>query len=65
MPTIRDSVRQTPGYVPGEQPQTTDYVKLNTNENPYPPPANIFDSLSAELAKVRREHLTFAISRNT
>lgn len=53
MPLIRDSVRQTPGYVPGEQPQTTDYVKLNTNENPYPPPANIFDSLSTELAKVR------------
>lgn len=50
---IRDSVRQTPAYVPGEQPQTTDFIKLNTNECPYPPPAKIFAGLTAELEKVR------------
>jgi len=50
---IRDSVRQTPAYVPGEQPQTTDFIKLNTNENPYAPPARIFEGLAAELEKVR------------
>lgn len=53
MSVIRDCVRQTPGYVPGEQPQTTDFIKLNTNENPYPPPASIFEPLQQELNKVR------------
>lgn len=56
MPTnlpIRDCVFQTPGYVPGEQPQTDDFIKLNTNENPYPPPSEIFNNLQNELAKVR------------
>ncbi len=50
---IRQSVRQTPAYVPGEQPQTNDFIKLNTNENPYPPPARIFEALTPELEKVR------------
>ncbi|MGK7930743.1 MAG: histidinol-phosphate transaminase [Microcystaceae cyanobacterium] len=49
----RDCVLQTPGYVPGEQPQTTDFTKLNTNENPYPPPSEIFQSLTPELEKLR------------
>ncbi len=40
LPT-RDCVRQTPAYTPGEQPQTAGFTKLNTNENPYPPPAEI------------------------
>jgi histidinol-phosphate aminotransferase len=50
---IRHSVRQTPAYVPGEQPQTNDFIKLNTNECPYPPPARIFQGIATELEKVR------------
>ena len=34
---IAKSVERLEAYVPGEQPKSKDVVKLNTNENPYPP----------------------------
>ena len=33
----KKNIRQVVPYVPGEQPKQTDVIKLNTNENPYPP----------------------------
>src|SRR5713226_1881727 len=47
--TIRANIRAMTGYAPGEQPRDNLFVKLNTNENPYPPSPRVFDALRAAL----------------
>ncbi len=37
------NVRKVTPYVPGEQPQEKNIIKLNTNENPYPPSPKVFE----------------------
>ncbi|MEX1224064.1 MAG: histidinol-phosphate transaminase [Pirellulales bacterium] len=36
MSYFRSNIEQMAGYTPGEQPQAGKFIKLNTNENPYP-----------------------------
>ena len=44
---IRPIVRQMHGYVPGEQPKIKGLIKLNTNENPYPPSPKVITAVRA------------------
>ena len=39
-------------YVPGEQPSDMEYIKLNTNEMPFPPPDTVTDAAKTELGKL-------------
>lgn len=41
-------------YVPGEQPQGEGWVKLNTNENPYPPSPEVGKAIARELDNLRK-----------
>src|SRR6266481_936244 len=44
---IRPLVRRLRPYVPGEQPKIQGLIKLNTNENPYPPSPKVLAAIKA------------------
>ena len=51
----RSNIAAMQGYAPGEQPQDLTTIKLNTNENPYPPSPEVAAALSAfDVASLRR-----------
>ena len=53
MSYFRDNVERAEGYTPGFQPKAAEVVKLNTNENPYPPSPLVMKTL----AQIKPEQL--------
>jgi histidinol-phosphate aminotransferase len=46
---VRPNIAAMKGYTPGEQLNDPDIIKLNTNENPYPPSPRVFEAIQAAL----------------
>ncbi|MBS3681473.1 histidinol-phosphate transaminase [Ornithinibacillus massiliensis] len=44
-------VNRTDPYVPGEQINDSSLIKLNTNENPYPPPESVIKAIQDEIGE--------------
>lgn len=53
MSLVRENVLKSAGYIPGEQPADSTTIKLNTNENPYPPSPRVMEAIRS----VTAEHL--------
>jgi len=51
MTYFRRNIERMSGYTPGEQPREPGFVKLNTNENPYPPSPKALKAVRAAVGK--------------
>ncbi len=49
---ISTRASQLTPYVAGEQPKNADFIKLNTNENPYPPSPKIAAAITVEMSRL-------------
>lgn len=57
MMTLRKNIAEMAGYVPGFQPEdAASYIKLNTNENPYPPSPRVIDAIAKEAGEGLRRY---------
>ena len=54
MSYFRPEITAMAGYVPGEQPQGGKFIKLNTNENPYPPSPKVIAAIQAAATNLVR-----------
>ena len=54
MSYFRPEIEAMSGYVPGEQPQEGEFIKLNTNENPYPPSPAVARAIEETVGRLRK-----------
>lgn len=43
---LNENLQKLESYTPGEQPQDKSYIKLNTNESPYPPSKGVIKAIT-------------------
>lgn len=52
----RDNLIKIEPYVAGEQPKKTNFIKLNANENPYPPSPKVADAVKNFNAEILKKY---------
>jgi len=51
---LNEQFRSLDAYTPGEQPRDQQYIKLNTNESPYPPAPSVVAAMNADQVELLR-----------
>lgn len=51
---LNDTLQSLAAYVPGEQPRDMAYIKLNTNESPFPPAPKVAEAVTKEQVELLR-----------
>lgn len=51
---LGEQFRSLEAYTPGEQPRGMQYIKLNTNESPYPPAPSVVEAMTGEQVELLR-----------
>ena len=51
---LNEQYQSLEAYTPGEQPRDQQYIKLNTNESPYPPAPSVVEAMTGEQVELLR-----------
>ena len=51
---LKQTYQELEAYVPGEQPRDMVYIKLNTNESPFPPAPQVAEAMTKEQVDLLR-----------
>lgn len=51
---LKQNYQELEAYVPGEQPRDMEYIKLNTNESPFPPAPQVAAAMTVEQVELLR-----------